>query len=91
MGGLVGQSKDCWKNVSPKSYLCLYIDLAARYIDQSMSSRQNFPLHPYFEDQQFGERAGGIYNYNNVDMQEANKHLMSAQTKINAAVNKAIR
>lgn len=89
MSGVANQSKDCWQKVGLKSYLCLYIDLAGRYIDQSIAKSANFPLTAYFDDQEFGSRAAEVYRFNKVDMQSANKHLSTAQPKVNAAVNRA--
>lgn len=91
MSGVANQSKDCWQKVGLKSYLCLYLDLAGRYIDQSTAKHTNFPLTPYFTDEEFGSRAAEVYRYNNVDMQIANKHLSTAQPKVNSAVSRVLQ
>ena len=90
ISGVANQSQDCWQEVGLKSYLCLYIDLAGRYIDQSIAKSANFPLTAYFDDQEFGGRAVEVYRFNNVDMQSANNHLSLAQSKVNAAMNRAL-
>lgn len=88
MAGIANQSRDCWQNVGLKSYLCLYIDLAGRYLDQSAAKQGNFPLTPYFSNEESWARAAKVYGFNNIDVQSANKHLAGAQTKVNAAVNR---
>jgi len=91
MSGLIGKSKDCHKQLAKFKYYCLYLDLAARRIDQLGVAGTKFPLTEYFDDEQFGERADEIFIRTNLSRDQANDYLSNMVPVVNKLVDEEAR
>jgi hypothetical protein len=87
MSGLIGKSKDCYKQLAKFKYYCLYLDLAARHIDRLGGGGKTFPLTEYFDDDQFLNRAGEIFIKSNLTMEQANEYLANMTPIVNKFVD----
>lgn len=91
MGGVEAESQGCWREIEKYEFRCMYIDMAARYIDRLAGGGKAFPLNAYFDDNQFGPRAGSLFNAKSIGMGDANKYMATMQPMINGAVDRSLK
>lgn len=91
MGGVEESSQECWKEIEKQEFKCLYIDMAARYIDRLGGGGNAFPLNAYFDDEQFGTRAVSFFNQKKISMDNANMYMSTMQPVVNNAVDRALK
>lgn len=91
MTGLVNLTTDCYDKTSNTEFFCVYIDLASRYIDQTMSEAFKFPPTEYFQDEQFGARIYEVFVKHDMGIDESNKYLQAATPAINSIVEKKLQ
>ncbi len=91
MSGLIGKSKDCYKRLSKFKYYCVYLDLAARRIDQLGGAGTRFPPTEYFDDVQFGERTEEIFLRSSMNREQANEYLSDVAPVVNKFVDEEAR
>ncbi|MEA5112785.1 MAG: hypothetical protein VB050_02060 [Geobacteraceae bacterium] len=87
MTGLVEMTSDCYDKTASKEFICVYIDLASRYIDQRMSEAFNFPPTEFYQDEQFGARISGVFIQHDINMEKCNEYLRAATPAINKIVD----
>ena len=86
MSGLIGKSQGCYKQLAKFKYYCLYLDLAARRIDQLGGAGLQFLPTEYFDDEQFGGRAGEIFIRTNLSREQADEYLLNMTPIVNKLV-----
>jgi hypothetical protein len=91
MSGLIGKTRECYKNLDKYKFYCVYFDLASRRIDQIFVAGMNFPPTEYFDDDEFGARVGPVFIRANMDMKQANKYLEELTPVINKLVEDNMR
>ena len=90
MSGLISSSKTCYKNLAKMKFYCLYIDVAARHIDEVAGGGSKFPRNDYFTDKQFLPRAKIIFTNSGASMDDANEYLRNSDKVISKMVDQAI-
>jgi uncharacterized OB-fold protein len=86
ISGLIGEIQDCYKK-STNKYYCIYLDVAAHSIDQSVvAANPRFPKTPYFADEQFGQRVGGVLVRAQITLEQANDYLATITSALNKLV-----
>lgn len=91
MAGLIGNSMDCYKQLAKFKYYCLYLDIAARRIDELGGAGIQFPRAEYFDDEQFGARVGELFIQSNMNQEQANEYLSVMTPIINKLVEEEAR
>lgn len=87
VSGMISKTENCYENLDKLKFLCLYIDIASRHIDQTISASSQFPPSEYFADTQFGERIGKIFIKVNRSVDQKNEYLKIITPEINRFVD----
>jgi len=90
MAGARIEVEDCYKNVKKRVFYCLYLDFAARHIDQLMVAANSFPPQEFFDDKAFGSRASAIYASAKMNKSQINDHLKLLVPTINRFVDEEL-
>lgn len=91
MTGLIGNSMDCYKQLTKFKYYCLYLDIAARRIDELGGAGTQFPRTEYFDDEKFGPRVGELFIQSNMNQEQANEYFSVMTPIINKLVDEELR
>jgi hypothetical protein len=85
--GLIKEISDCYKSggkANEMLFKCVYLDIAARHIDQIAAEALHTSINPFFQDSKFGARIGPVLQEAHMDVDGANRYLRS----ISAAIRK---
>ncbi|MDD2499855.1 MAG: hypothetical protein PHN92_03425 [Geobacter sp.] len=91
MSGLINFTSQCYKETKNNEFVCVYIDLASRYLDQMMADQSKFPPTEFFGDESFGPRIFGVFSNKNMDEAKSNEYLRAATPTINKLVDTKLR
>jgi hypothetical protein len=69
----------------------MYLDLAARRIDQQGGASTRFSPTEYFADQYFGDRAGEIFIRTNLSRGQANEYILNLTPVMNKLVEEEVK
>ncbi len=91
MSGLINFTSQCYNQTKNNEFVCVYIDLASRYLDQMMVEQNKLPPTEFFGDELFGPRIFGVFVNKNMDEAKSNEYLRAATPTINKLVDKKLR
>lgn len=87
LSGLISKSMSCYKDKIEASLYCVNLDIAANYIDRTMSQSMKMPQHDFYSSDNFLGRVGEVFIKSNYTMDQSNRYLMETEDLIAAEID----
>jgi len=83
MSGLVAKSQSCYEDINKYRFYCIYIDIAAREIDDRVrTAHPRLPPNEYFSDDNFLPRAQRIFDKASVSAKDQKEYIAGVKSII---------
>lgn len=88
MSGLIESTEKCYKSSAANKYYCVYLDIAARHIDQMVVQSMHFPPNEFFTVEALVSRVFPALVSSGMNVDTASDYVSSMEQVINGAIER---